>query len=36
LNGEIASLARKGEFSRVAFVELIRGLLQPRIDADER
>jgi signal transduction histidine kinase/DNA-binding response OmpR family regulator len=36
LNGEIACLARKGEFSRVAFVELIRGLLRPRIDADER
>ncbi|MGH8064404.1 MAG: response regulator [Candidatus Entotheonellia bacterium] len=35
LNGEIACLARKGEFSRAAFVELIRGLLQPRINADE-
>jgi CheY-like chemotaxis protein len=27
LNGEIAYLARKGEFSRTAFVELVRGLL---------
>jgi signal transduction histidine kinase/CheY-like chemotaxis protein len=27
LNGEIASLARKGEFTREAFVELVRGLL---------
>jgi DNA-binding response OmpR family regulator len=27
LNGEIAYLARKGEFSRAAFVELVRGLL---------
>jgi signal transduction histidine kinase/CheY-like chemotaxis protein len=35
LNGQIASLARKGEFLRAAFVDLIRGLLQPRIDADE-
>jgi signal transduction histidine kinase/CheY-like chemotaxis protein len=29
LNGEISSLARKGEFSRAAFVELVRGLLGP-------
>jgi signal transduction histidine kinase/CheY-like chemotaxis protein len=41
LNGEIACLARKGEFSRGAFLELIRGILQPQmlqppIDADER
>jgi signal transduction histidine kinase/CheY-like chemotaxis protein len=35
LNGQISSLARKGEFLRAAFVDLIRGLLQPRIDADE-
>jgi signal transduction histidine kinase/CheY-like chemotaxis protein len=35
LNGEIACLASKGEFSRAAFVDLIRGLLQPRTDADE-
>jgi CheY-like chemotaxis protein len=27
LNGEIAYLARKGEFSRAAFVELVQGLL---------
>jgi CheY-like chemotaxis protein len=36
LNGGIALLARKGEFSRAAFVELVRGLLQPRINADAR
>jgi signal transduction histidine kinase/DNA-binding response OmpR family regulator len=41
LNGQIACLARKGEFSRAAFVELIRGQLQPqprqlRLHADER
>jgi DNA-binding response OmpR family regulator/anti-sigma regulatory factor (Ser/Thr protein kinase) len=41
LNGEIASLARKGEFSRGAFLELVRGILQPHLllpptDADER
>jgi CheY-like chemotaxis protein/anti-sigma regulatory factor (Ser/Thr protein kinase) len=36
LNGQIASLARKGEFSRLAFVDLIRGLLQPRMYADGR
>ena len=41
LNGEIASLARKGEFSRGAFLELVRGILQPQrlqppIDEDKR
>jgi CheY-like chemotaxis protein len=36
LNGEIACLARKGEFSRAAFVELVRGLLEPQRNADER
>jgi signal transduction histidine kinase/CheY-like chemotaxis protein len=41
LNGEIASLARKGEFSRGAFLELVRGILQPHLlppstGADER
>jgi CheY-like chemotaxis protein len=41
LNGQIAYLARKGEFSRAAFVELIRGHLQlrtppPPMHADER
>jgi CheY-like chemotaxis protein len=35
LNGEIAYLARKGEFSREAFVELVRGLLEPQMNADE-
>jgi CheY-like chemotaxis protein len=34
LNGEIACLARKGEFSRVAFVEQVRGLLEP-LNTDE-
>jgi DNA-binding response OmpR family regulator len=33
LNGQIASLARKGEFSRAAFIELIERLLQPQTDA---
>jgi signal transduction histidine kinase/CheY-like chemotaxis protein len=41
LNGEIACLARKGEFSRGAFLELVRGILQPQtlqppIDEDSR
>jgi signal transduction histidine kinase/CheY-like chemotaxis protein len=36
LNGQIATLAHKGEFSRVAFVELIGGLLQARMQTDER
>ena len=36
LNGEIACLARKGEFSRAAFVELVRGLIEPLMNADER
>ena len=36
LNGEIACLARKGEFSRAAFVELVRGLLEPQMKTDER
>ena len=36
LNGEIACLARKGEFSRTAFAELVRGLLEPQINADKR
>jgi len=41
LNGEIACLARKGEFSRGAFLELVRGILQPQrlqppIDEDKR
>ncbi|HSF32962.1 MAG TPA: response regulator [Candidatus Tectomicrobia bacterium] len=35
LNGRVASLARKGEFSRVAFVELIQKLLQRPLDAAE-
>jgi CheY-like chemotaxis protein len=35
LNGEIAYLARKGEYSRGAFVGLVRGLLEPRMKADE-
>ncbi|HEX9868237.1 MAG TPA: response regulator [Candidatus Tectomicrobia bacterium] len=40
LNGKIACLARKGEFSRGAFLELVRGILEPPmlrppIDADE-
>jgi CheY-like chemotaxis protein len=34
LNGEIAYLARKGEFSRGAFIELVRGLLAPQKNAD--
>jgi signal transduction histidine kinase/DNA-binding response OmpR family regulator len=34
LNGEIAYLARKGEFSRGAFIELVRGLLVPQKNAD--
>jgi signal transduction histidine kinase/CheY-like chemotaxis protein len=34
LNGEITCLARKGEFSRVAFVEQVRGLLEP-LNTDE-
>jgi hypothetical protein len=29
-------LARKGEFSREAFVEQVRGLLEPQTNADER
>jgi signal transduction histidine kinase/DNA-binding response OmpR family regulator len=36
LNGEVACLARKGEFSRAAFIELIGRLLQPQINADKR
>jgi signal transduction histidine kinase/CheY-like chemotaxis protein len=36
LNGKIAYLARKGEFSRAAFVELVRGLMEPQMNADER
>jgi CheY-like chemotaxis protein len=36
LNGQIASLARKGAFSREAFVELVRGLLEPQMNADGR
>jgi signal transduction histidine kinase/DNA-binding response OmpR family regulator len=35
LNGEIACLARKGEFSRAAFVEQVRGLLEPQMNTDE-
>jgi signal transduction histidine kinase/DNA-binding response OmpR family regulator len=35
LNGEIACLARKGEFSRTAFVEQVRGLLEPEMNTDE-
>ena len=31
LNGQMAHLARKGEFSRTAFVELVRGLLPGKI-----
>jgi signal transduction histidine kinase/CheY-like chemotaxis protein len=31
LNGKMAHLARKGEFSRTAFVELVRGLLPGKI-----
>jgi DNA-binding response OmpR family regulator len=34
LNGEIACLARKGEFSRAAFVEQVRGLLEPQMNTD--
>jgi CheY-like chemotaxis protein len=36
LNGKIAYLARKGEFSRAAFVELVRGLMEPQMNTDER
>jgi signal transduction histidine kinase/CheY-like chemotaxis protein len=36
LNGGIACLARKGEFSRAVFVELIERLLQPQMNADRR
>jgi CheY-like chemotaxis protein len=36
LNGKIAYLARKGEFSRAVFVELVRGLMEPQMNADER
>ncbi|HEX5912469.1 MAG TPA: response regulator, partial [Rubrobacter sp.] len=36
LNGEIAHLARKGELSRGVFVDLVRGLLGPRTNTDER
>jgi CheY-like chemotaxis protein len=35
LNGGIACLARKGEFSRVAFVEQVRGLLEPQMNTDQ-
>jgi CheY-like chemotaxis protein len=35
LNGQIACLARKGEFSRAAFVEQVRGLLEPPMNVDE-
>jgi signal transduction histidine kinase/DNA-binding response OmpR family regulator len=35
LNGEIACLSRKGEFSRAAFVEQVRGLLEPQMNTDE-
>jgi DNA-binding response OmpR family regulator len=35
LNGQIACLARKGEFSRAAFVEQVRGLLEPRMNTDK-
>jgi hypothetical protein len=31
LNGKMAHLARKGEFSRTAFVEVVRGLLPGKI-----
>jgi CheY-like chemotaxis protein len=31
LNGEIACLARKGQFSRGGFLELVRGILQPHM-----
>jgi signal transduction histidine kinase/DNA-binding response OmpR family regulator len=36
LNGEIACLARKGDFSRAAFVEQVRGLIEPQMNTDER
>jgi CheY-like chemotaxis protein len=36
LNGKIAYLARKGEFSRAAFVELVRGLMALQMNADGR
>jgi signal transduction histidine kinase/CheY-like chemotaxis protein len=36
LNGKIAYLARKGEFSRAAFVELVRGLMEPQMIEDDR
>jgi signal transduction histidine kinase/CheY-like chemotaxis protein len=36
LNGKVAYLARKGEFSRAAFVELVRGLMDPQMNTDER
>jgi signal transduction histidine kinase/CheY-like chemotaxis protein len=36
LNGKIAYLARKEVFSRAAFVELVRRLMEPLMNADER
>jgi CheY-like chemotaxis protein len=36
LNGKIACLAGKGDFSRAAFVEQVRGLIEPQMNADER
>jgi CheY-like chemotaxis protein len=36
LNGQIACLARKGEFSRTAFVDQVRGFIEPQMSTDER
>jgi CheY-like chemotaxis protein len=36
LNGQITCLARKGEFSRAAFVDQVRGLIEPQMNSDER